>query len=427
MNNSTIILGAGITGLSAGYQKSAPIFEALNVPGGICASYYLGTKEGKSNSRISEETFRFEAGGGHWIFDTAEGIGDFIQSICAIRWHDRKAAVYLPQIKGLVPYPIQNHLSYLPDSMRQDILREILRDAPPARDVTMADWLESNFGRTLCELFFFPFHNLYTAGLYTQIAPQDPYKSPIDKHLIRQGATEKTPAVGYNTKFLYPVDGLDGLVNGLAKDCNIKFNHQVIKIDVASNTLLLADGKTLPYKHLISTFPLNLTLELAGLANERPAPYTSVLVINIGAQKGPQCPTEHWIYTPHSKTGFHRIGFYSNVDASFLPKSSREKDTHVSIYAEKAYPAGTKPSPAAMDQIGLEIIRELQDWGMITAVEVMSPTWVEVAYTWQYPDSEWVNNSTKLLKSHHIIPTGRYGKWKFQGIAESIQDGRTAL
>ena len=56
-----------------------------------------------------------------------------------------------------------------------------------------------------------PFHELYTAGLYKRIAPQDGYKSPVDLALTVQGAFGDAKSVGYNVSYLYPEGGLDGL------------------------------------------------------------------------------------------------------------------------------------------------------------------------------------------------------------------------
>jgi len=34
-----LILGAGMTGLAAGYASGLPVYEAAEWPGGICSSY----------------------------------------------------------------------------------------------------------------------------------------------------------------------------------------------------------------------------------------------------------------------------------------------------------------------------------------------------------------------------------------------------
>ena len=74
----------------------------------------------------------------------------------------------------------------------------------------MHDWLLDEFGPTLCEVFFFPFHERYTAGLYRTVEPQDAYKSP----------GVGTASAGYNATFVYPTAGLDALTRALAERCN---------------------------------------------------------------------------------------------------------------------------------------------------------------------------------------------------------------
>ena len=41
MKNDRIILGAGVTGLSAGVVSGLAVFEAEAFPGGLCSSYYI--------------------------------------------------------------------------------------------------------------------------------------------------------------------------------------------------------------------------------------------------------------------------------------------------------------------------------------------------------------------------------------------------
>ena len=66
----TIILGAGITGLSASYVSGLPVYESTDNVGGICNSYYMrkNSEERLESQPMDDESYRFENGGGHWIF-----------------------------------------------------------------------------------------------------------------------------------------------------------------------------------------------------------------------------------------------------------------------------------------------------------------------------------------------------------------------
>lgn len=427
MNKRSVILGAGITGLSAGISTRWPVYEANSIPGGICASYYMDTGNHKYYSSVKEQLYRFEVGGGHWIFGAKGKTFRFIESLSPTKRYVRGSAVYLPRLDLYIPYPLQNHLYYLPGDIRTKALKQILHKKKRTAS-TLAGWLEANFGKTLCELFFFPFHQLYTAGLYKKIAPQDQFKTPIDKRLILIGSKEKTPSVGYNNTFIYPKKGLDDLMWRMAGRSQVYYDKKVIRIDLKRKKVAFVDGSSVVYDKIVSTLPLDKMIRMTGieLASE-PFPYTSVLVVNIGAIKGEKCPAYHWIYTPESKSGFHRIGFYSNVDDSFLPLSARRKRDKVSIYVEKTYQQGKKPDSEETRTVCNGIIQELQDWGFIKGLEVLDSTWVEAAYTWQYPGSNWREEALKLLEANQIYQIGRYGRWRFQGIAESIKDGMRAV
>ncbi|MEO0232111.1 MAG: NAD(P)-binding protein [candidate division WOR-3 bacterium] len=149
------ILGAGFTGLSAGFKTGIKIFEASDKPGGICASYSING-------------YKFEIGGVHWIFGADKEVLDFINSFVTTKSYERKSSVYFPDMDLYVPYPLQNHLFYLPDDIRNKALDEIIKSENKEVN-TMEEWLEVNFGKTLCELFFFPFHGLYTTGFYKKL------------------------------------------------------------------------------------------------------------------------------------------------------------------------------------------------------------------------------------------------------------------
>ena len=362
----TIILGAGITGLAAGIKTGATIYEAKDVPGGICRSYH---KNG----------YFFEVGGGHWIFGGDVDSMTFINSQCDLDEYTRKAGVYINKI---YPYPIQAELS---------------KDSVESRDSLKA-WNHNNFSRELCNLFFDPFNEKYTAGLYDSIIQENEQKSP------KSGK-------GYNDTFYYPTLGLDNLIDQIASKCDIRFNKEVVRIDTGTKVVTFSDGKTVRYDRLISTLPLDRTLQMCELFEY--LPYTSVKVLNIGAEKGKNCPDDHWLYIPHCKSGFYRVGFYSNVSNTFAPKGK------VALYVEKAYvPDVDFDNPF----YSKDVVEELQNWGFIGTADVVDENFIEYAYTWKFRNTR-VENGLKHLKSKGIESIGRYGKWKFCGIVDSIKDG----
>lgn len=431
MSHRTIILGAGVTGLAAGYSSNIPIYEASNAPGGICSSYYMkpGENDRLSVPPKSDEAYRFELGGGHWIWGGDSTVLRFMKTLTPFNTYIRTAAVYLPGKNLLVPYTIQNNLRYLGPELAAKSLVEMVGASKTNNNITtMAENLEASFGPTLCDLFFKPFHELYTAGLYQSIAPQDANKSPVNLNLAIQGAFNDVATMGYNTTFIYPKYGLDALVQSMAANCKINYERRATEIDYEKKIIYFENGSKTKYTYLLSTIPLNQIMNITSLdIGKKPDPATSVLVINIGAKKGPCCPKEHWVYIPKSNAGFHRVGFYSNVDPSFLPVHARKAKDKISIYVEKSYLEGQKPSDQEISNICQIVIKELQEWNWIEEVEVVNPTWVDVGYTWSWPQSQWKDVAIKTLESHGIHQIGRFANWALlSGITDSIMYGLMA-
>lgn len=424
---SRYILGAGITGLSAGISTGLPIFEARDHPGGICWSYYKApeTKRKFTDSLVNpQKKYRFEIGGGHWIFGADNMILRFLKKYSEFKNYKRNSAVYLSKKNLYIPYPIQNHLYLFEEKFQKAALNQIKLRQNKRKNISMEKWLLNNFGTDLCDVFFHPFHKLYTAGLYQNIKPQDQYKTPFSQAEITRGIKVRTQNTGYNKEFIYPAEGLDVLVKNMAKDCKINYKKNVTKIDLKKRKVYFFGGEELSYKQLFSTLPLNKMLNICNLeCSCVPDPYSSVLVLNIGGKKGRQCPDRHWLYVPDSNSGFYRIGFYSNIDNSFLPDIDNEK---VSIYVECSYPGGHQPEKEEKNNYISSVIEELQDWGFISSVETIDSNWIDVAYTWSWINSGWRREAIDKLKQYNIYQLGRYGLWKFQGIADSIRQGINA-
>jgi protoporphyrinogen oxidase len=418
------VIGAGVTGLAAAMASGAPVFEQSDGPGGICRSYYLRSGEDVSSDHAppDDDAYRFEVGGGHWIFGGDDAVLERLDGLATLSRYERSAAVRLGDDGPTVPYPLQAHVEDLGPAVAARVASERAMGANGSGDVqTLRDWLARSFGPTLCELFFFPFHDRYSAGLSGAVAPQDDYKSPGSRAQVVPAAGS---TLGYNAEFRYPEGGLDALVGAMAERCDVRYGKRLVALDHGSHLLGFADGTEQRYDTLLSTMPLHDAVQLAGVdVGEPPDPFTSVLVLNIGADRGDACPDLHWLYDPRARSGFHRIGFYSNIDRSFLPKASRQTGRQVALYVERAFLPDDAPSPVEVTEYADAVITELQQRSYIGATHVVSPSWVEVAYTWQRPGSSWRQQALAALAADGIHQAGRYGRWHFQGIAESVADG----
>jgi hypothetical protein len=51
---------------------------------------------------------------------------------------------------------------------------------------------------------------------------------------------------------------------------------------------------------------------------------------------------------------------------------------------------------------------------------------MDLAYTWSWPGSRWPAEALRLLEDNGVYRIGRYGRWRFQGLADSIRDGFVA-
>jgi len=415
------VIGGGVTGLAVGMASGARVYERAAGPGGICRSTYRrpGDPTAHAHPPPEDDAYRFEVGGGHWIFGGEPDVLDLLDRLAPSTTYRRRAAARIGDV--VVPYPVQDHV----DALGPDVARRVAADRrapapPPAGEPTLERWLGSTFGPTLHGLFFAPFNDRYTAGLFRQVVAQDDYKSPT----FPADRGPSAPARGYNDEFRYPVGGLDALAGAMAARCDIRYGSEVTAIDTDRRALRFADGSVAPYERLVSTLPLPEAVRLAGVpVDGEPDPHTSVLVLNIGAERGPDCPDVHWLYETRSDAGFHRLGFYSNVDRSFLPAAHRQAGDRVAIYVERAYPGDAPPTAEERDGYRDAAVRELQQRGYIGAVEALDPSWVDVAYTWRRPGSTWRERAIVALEGAGVHQVGRYATWHFQGIAESVRDG----
>jgi hypothetical protein len=60
--------------------------------------------------------YRFEIGGGHWIFGGDPSLVQFIESLTPLRRYQRRSAVFFSRSRTYVDYPLQDHLEQIDPS-----------------------------------------------------------------------------------------------------------------------------------------------------------------------------------------------------------------------------------------------------------------------------------------------------------------------
>ena len=262
----TIILGAGMSGLGAAMVSNLPVYEATNRPGGACYSYYVDEDGKRRDPRVDDVSrcFRFEPAGGHWLFGVSQDSLRRFEKFAAFNKYERLAAVHFWQTGQCVPYPLQDNLRYLDRELRDSILAEICsgKSCEIGKPASLKQWLLCAFGPTLCQLFFLPFNERYTAGMLDEIEPQDFYKCAIDRKRVRRGAFESVEDKGYNRVFYYPSKGLDHLISEMSASCSVHLEHRVTHVDTRRRKVYFANRRELCYDRIISTIPLDRMMQL---------------------------------------------------------------------------------------------------------------------------------------------------------------------
>jgi len=427
-----VIIGGGISGLFCGLLTGAPIYEQNNYPGGLLASYCLNLHSGeKSHCRNKEEDAAFfEICGGHWLWgvDRNETIYRTLTRFSDFRRYLRRSSVYLSDYDLFIPYPLQYHIKYLPRDLRDKALEDIITSRRENRYInfsklTFAEFLKVAFGETLYKVFFEPYNYSYTAGLLYEVAPPRRIKIPDDiETIIKSSREDLSTVVGYNAYFYYPVIGLGPLAWKLYDKTKCYLRHKVTSIDVERRSLTINDNYVIKYDIAYAAIPLLDILRISGMRNflKHHDPYTSVLVVNVLAKRGRKTPKDHWVYVSKSKSGFHRIGYYSNVDKMFLPARYRGEE-YVSVYIEKTFKGGF--APKNLNAEVTKILSEVEELNFIGEVIAHDYNFVEIAYTWRRPDSTWVDDAIRILLNYNIVTIGRYANWgKVEGIVESMEN-----
>ncbi len=427
MSDPTLILGAGLAGLSCAHALGGGyrLFERQDRPGGLA----------RTDQR---DGFAFDATG-HWLHFRDPEIRDLYAGLLGddLLRVERRAAIFSHGV--LTPYPFQANTHGLPSEVTTACVlgyfraREARARGELADPKSFEDYVRATLGDGIAEQFMLPYnHQLWTVPpremsheWCARFVPIPTPEEVVNGALRPAGAGHR---LGYNPELLYPRrGGIESLVTALhaALSTPAEVMAEAVAVDWRRRTVRLADGREEPYQVLVSTMPLD---QLVARLSNPPAGIpeaaaelraASVTYWNVGVARPNEPDDPHWIYYPGPETPFYRVGSASAVVPELAPPG------HRSYYVEVSHPQG-QPCPVSDE----EILAGLRRVGLLHGDErpvVMERHLIDCAYV--IMDHAYGPARRRLLDwlaGEQILSIGRYGDWIYDSMEGATSQGRAA-
>ncbi len=418
-----VVLGAGLTGLSAAYHLAkrgvtAAVFEACETPGGACRT-------------LCSEGFRFDLTG-HLLHLSRDDSGALLDELGVrgrLRRHRRRAGIALAGT--VTPYPIQIHTYRLPAELRRDCLLGFVEARLAGGDEEPGDfarWVLTRFGEGFARHFFFP----YNRKLF-RVDPAELTTEWVGRYVPRPELADVVDGafglyrhpVGYNATFLYPrLGGIQVLPDALAgRVAGVRLATAVRAISLAEREVELDSGERVAWDNLVATAPLSrlaaITVDLPPEAREAASHLRAVGVVNLNlAVRGPAPRREHWIYVPEERLPFYRVGIPSNHGA-LAPSGFHTLSVEASLPSGEAAPEDlVGRCLGGLEDLGL--LRERRDV-VAQVVARIDPAYV--IFDAARPAA--VATLRTRFREAGVLLAGRWAEWKYSTMEDALWDGAT--
>jgi protoporphyrinogen oxidase len=401
-----IIIGSGVSGLSYAMFNSNDyiILEKDNLPGGYC-------KTTKRNGYVWDYS-------GHFFHFKDKKFKDIICndiSEDALKTVNKSTRIIYKQ--KYIDYPFQKNIHQLSKSEMIDCIYDLFNTQGNSYS-NFLEMLYCKFGKSIAEKFLKPYNEKLYACDLNQLDKDAmgrffPYaeKEEIIKNF------KSTNNSSYNESFVYPKNGAIEYINAILNKIDtakIKYNHNVVRIDLDEHKVHLDNGTTIEYDRLISTMPFPELLEKSNVQFDKDIyTWNKVLVFNLGFDKKGPNKKDHWLYFPEKKYSFYRVGFYDNI-------LNQER---MSLYVEIGFNKSEIIDP---DKWLDRVIHDLRHAGIMSEDQelvdyetiIMDPAYVHI-------NSESIKdvvNKKDYLKSKDVYSIGRYGSWTYCSIEDNIKE-----
>ena len=412
----TVILGAGLTGLSAALSVGSDylLIEKASRPGGL-------TRTEKIDGYFFDHT-------GHWLHLrndrtrklVAELLGENLSEV------QRKSKVYTQG--SYTEYPFQGNLAGLPKQMAFDCLwgaiQAQLENGNQPEPKNFEEFSRTLFGNGISDHFMVSYNRKLWGCEPSEITAEwcgRFFPKPNLEQIVK-GALGISEVTGYNAQFVYPREGgIEALPIAIAKRIEkIQTNSAVEALHVGERWIEVK-GERIHYRRLISSIPLP---ELLKISLDLPDPIkeaasclrcTKLRYVNHGI-KGKALDGIHWLYLPEPQLPFYRIGCSSNAISTLAPPGNS------SLYVEVGNDHNL-PDVEVLSAIH-EFFKEIGVISNKADIEVEEVR--HIPYGYVIFDGNYDESRTRILpylENNGIMSRGRYGSWIYSSMEDALLDG----
>ena len=333
-----VILGGGLSGLSAGYVLSnagftVKVYERDSVVGGL-------------SKTIVKNGFRFDLGG-HRFFTQDQRIDAFVRHLMGdellavqrsskIYLRDRYFDYPLRPINAMFGLGIPTTARILSDYVRQTTKRTIRNNMT----VSLEDWVISNFGRTMFNIYFKEYSEKVwgidcrriSAAWVAQRIKGLSLGTALKNAFFRFSGKDLATLTD---SFLYPSLGIGRLSDRLKEEIvksNDVYTNAIVQFvnhsdSRVSSISVLNQGQvlTIPADEFVSSIPIT---KLVSMLNPSPPAailetasklrYRDLVVVAIMVDRE-RVTSQTWIYIPEKKIPFGRIHEPTNWSPAMAP------------------------------------------------------------------------------------------------------------
>lgn len=445
----TLIIGAGLAGLSSSYHighDKCLILEAKSHPFGHIHSEQL-------------DGFTWDEGP-HVSFTKQDYVKEFFADSVDRQFEEYEVVTGNYYQGHWIDHPAQSNLYQVPEPLRSQCLESFIasREDEAVDPINYEEWLHQAFGPVFADTF----PRTYTKKYWT-VDPSELTTDWVGGRVFKPSVEDvvkgsKGPLdrqTHYIKKIRYPSKGgYQSFAQKLIKGAKIQFNTAVTSIDLAQKLVTTADGQTYSYKRLINTMPLPLFLECCQCVPEEVKEAanqllcSSIQLVNVTAPHE-TLRRENWMYVYDEDKYSVRINCTEKLSPANAPAG------HTGVQVE-VYHSRINPFSASKEEVEAAVVEELIEMGLVSPEKAggrskfqvfsrMVP-WANVIFhhetkpaldaifTWLEtqgleresddldPLTDWAKAAP--FNAGSLALAGRFGQWKYFWSDDCVMRGR---